>query len=52
MEFKKYQHVSRLGVSGTDGILNGECFIFPKIDGTNSQVYLNKIKEIKVELFV
>lgn len=41
MEFKKYQHVCRLGTSDTDGILNGKCYIFPKIDGTNSQVYLD-----------
>lgn len=41
MDFKKYQHIERLGTSETDGIEMGECFIFPKIDGTNSQIWYN-----------
>ena len=41
MEFKKYQHVERLGTSEVDGILNGEVYIFPKIDGTNSSVWID-----------
>lgn len=41
MEFKKYQHVTRLGASGTEGILEGIVYIQPKIDGTNSSVWLN-----------
>lgn len=41
MEFKKYQHVARLGTSETEGILNGKVYIQPKIDGTNASVYLN-----------
>ena len=41
MEFKKYQHIERYGTTDeTDGIESGRCYIFPKIDGTNSQVYL------------
>lgn len=41
MEFKKYQHVCRLGTQETEGILNGKCYVFPKIDGTNSSVWLD-----------
>lgn len=38
-EFKKYQHLERFG---TDEVLNihlGECYIFPKIDGTNASLW-------------
>jgi len=41
MNFKKYQHVERFGTTETDGIEYGECYIFPKIDGTNSQLWFN-----------
>lgn len=41
MNFRKYQHVCRLGTQETDGILNGKCYIFPKIDGTNASVWLD-----------
>ena len=41
MEFLKYQHVERFGTPETEGIDNGECYIFPKIDGTNSQLWWN-----------
>jgi len=40
MEFIKYQHIERLGTPGVEGIENGRCYIFPKIDGTNSSVWL------------
>lgn len=46
MEFKKYQHIERLGKSEVTGLTKGMCYIFPKIDGTNAQVYLNKDNEI------
>ena len=39
MEFKKYQHVERFGTIETDGIDNGMCYVFPKIDGTNAQLW-------------
>lgn len=39
MEFTKYQHVERLGTTETNGIEMGMCYIFPKIDGTNSQLW-------------
>lgn len=43
MEFKKYQHIERLGTVETNGIENGMCYIFPKIDGTNSQLWFDGI---------
>jgi hypothetical protein len=39
MEFKKYQHIERIGTTETNGIENGLCYVFPKIDGTNSQLW-------------
>lgn len=41
MEFLKYQHVEKLGTVETNGIESGMCFIFPKLDGTNSQLWFN-----------
>ena len=41
MDFQKYQHIERFGAS--DAVLDiekGTCYVFPKIDGTCSQVYL------------
>lgn len=40
-EFKKYMHVERFGNTEVSGIENGECWIFPKIDGTNASVWMN-----------
>lgn len=40
MEFKKYQHIVKLGCDEVDGILNGTVYLFYKIDGTNSQIFL------------
>ena len=37
--FQKYQHIERLGTSETHGILDGMVYVFPKIDGTNSQLW-------------
>ena len=41
MEFKKYQHVERFGAIETNGIEYGMCYVFPKIDGTNSQLWMD-----------
>jgi hypothetical protein len=38
-EFVKYQHIERIGTIETNGIENGMCYVFPKIDGTNSQLW-------------
>lgn len=44
--FKKYQHIERLGSSEVQDLLEGECYVFYKIDGTNASVWLEdgKIK--------
>lgn len=42
MEFKKYQHVSRLGTQDTEGILDGKVYIMPKIDGTNASLFMGE----------
>lgn len=39
MDFEKYQHVERFGSVETEGIEDGYCWVFPKIDGTNGQLY-------------
>lgn len=38
-EYIKYQHIEKLGNDEVEGITEGTCYIFPKIDGTNSQVW-------------
>lgn len=40
MGFLKYQHLERFGTTETLNIEIGECFIFPKIDGTNASIWL------------
>lgn len=47
MEFKRYQHVERFGSDEVQGEELGICFIFPKIDGTNSQCFLNNEGELR-----
>jgi len=41
MEFKAYQHIERFCTSEVADINNGVCHVFPKVDGTNSSVWLN-----------
>lgn len=41
MEFRKYQHIERFETMMTEGIENGDCYVFPKLDGTNASVYLD-----------
>ena len=40
MKYKSYQHIEKLGREEVEGILTGKCYIQPKIDGTNSVLYL------------
>ena len=47
MKFKKYQHIERYGNTEVNDIEIGECLIFPKIDGTNSSVWLDEEGNIK-----
>ena len=42
MDFKKYQHIEKLGSGEVDGILNGTVYVYYKIDGTNGCIWLNK----------
>jgi len=39
MEFKKYQHLERFGATEVSKIELGECYVFPKIDGTNASLW-------------
>lgn len=47
MEFRKYQHLERFGTDEVDGIELGDCFIFPKVDGTNASVWLDDEGNLK-----
>lgn len=39
--FKQYMHIERLESDEVAGILEGTCYVFPKIDGTNASVWWN-----------
>jgi hypothetical protein len=41
-EFVKYQHVEKWGNDEVEGIEDGKCYVFPKIDGTNGSIWYNK----------
>lgn len=43
MEFIKYQHIERFGTTEVEGIDNGKCYIFPKIDGTNASLWYDNV---------
>lgn len=38
--FRRYDHLERLGHDEVEGLTIGECFVFSKLDGTNSSVWL------------
>lgn len=40
--FTKYMHLERLGTAEVDGIEEGRCYVFPKLDGTNASVWRNE----------
>ena len=40
--FVKYMHLERYGNEEVDGIEQGTTYVFPKLDGTNAQLWLNK----------
>ena len=42
MKYKSYQHIEKYGKQDTDGILDGLVYVQPKIDGTNSCVWLEE----------
>jgi hypothetical protein len=39
MTFKKYQHLEKFGNTEVQGIELGECYVFPKLDGTNASAW-------------
>lgn len=41
MIFRRYQHLERFGTTEVQNIELGECYIFPKIDGTNASIWLH-----------
>lgn len=41
-EYLKYQHVEKLGTDEVEGILDGLCYVYPKIDGTNAHIWRDK----------
>ena len=46
MNFVPYQHIERWGTDETDGIEIGTCYIFFKIDGTCSSLFLDENSNI------
>jgi len=47
LEFNKYQHIERYGTDEVMDINIGTCYVFPKIDGTNSSCWLNADGELR-----
>lgn len=48
MDWHKYQHIERLGADEVDGILDGDVYVYTKLDGTNTGVYLDDTGNIRV----
>lgn len=46
MQYRKYMHIERFGTTVVENIELGVCYIFPKIDGTNSSVFLGNDGEL------
>lgn len=40
--FKKYMHLERFGNDEVLGIELGECYVFPKLDGTNASLWVGE----------
>lgn len=40
MKFEEYQHICKLGSDDVEDIDFGTCYIYPKVDGTNTSVWL------------
>ena len=43
-DFVRYQHIERIGLCGNelDGLLQGQVYVYPKIDGSNHCAYYDK----------
>lgn len=48
MDWHKYQHIERLNTDEVEGILDGKVYIFSKLDGTNTGVYLDETGNVRV----
>lgn len=48
MDWHKYQHIERLNTDEVEGILDGKVYIFSKLDGTNTGVYLDTNGNVRV----
>ena len=42
-DFRRYDHVVRLGHQDVEGIDLGRVFVFPKIDGTNASLWADPV---------
>ena len=42
MKFKEYQHIARIDTEEVEGLLDGCVHIFPKIDGQNASIWIDK----------
>ena len=42
--FIKYQHLEKYGNTEVEGIEVGKCYVFPKLDGTNGQLWVEDFK--------
>jgi len=47
MGFLRYPHLEHIGNTEVDGIEVGQCYIFPKLDGTNAQVWIDKYGQVR-----
>lgn len=47
MEFQKYMHIEKYGNAEVEEIEYGMCYIFPKIDGTNSSVWIDENNKLQ-----
>ena len=53
----KYMHIERFGTDNVEDSNIGECYIFPKIDGSNEKVWFkdgqvkcgNRIRELSLD---
>ena len=45
--FVKYMHLERYGNEEVDGIEQGTTYVFPKLDGTNAQVWVDPEGNLK-----
>lgn len=45
MSFVRYHSLSRFGNKEVEGIEVGQCYIFPKIDGTNASMCFDPVKD-------